>query len=102
MRPAPALLSLSSSSDSACVVWGSRCGATTHCLLYDTDLMRTTIFYMVGQITLQYWFQTNIWLLVSQVSACSLVSTLLDVGVWWNCGHIQVPHSTHSFSSSGF
>jgi len=56
--------------DNACLEWGSRCGSRTHCLLYDTDVMRTTLFYMV--------------------SAFSLVATLFDFGVWLYCGHIKV------------
>ena len=35
--------------DNACLEWGSRCGSRTHCLLYDTDVMRTTLFYMVSR-----------------------------------------------------
>jgi len=56
--------------DNACLVWGSHCGSRTHCLLYDTDLMRTTLFYMV--------------------SGFMLVSTLFDFGVWLYCGHVKV------------
>merc|ERR1719341_451561 len=56
--------------DNACLVWGHHCGSRTHCLLYDTDLMRTTLFYLV--------------------SACMLVATLFDFAVWLHCGHIKV------------
>ena len=35
--------------DNACLEWGSRCGSRTYCLLYDTDVMRTTLFYMVSR-----------------------------------------------------
>ena len=56
--------------DNACLVWGQNCGETTNCLLYDTDSMRQTLAYFVA--------------------TCVLLATLADIGVWWNCGDINI------------
>jgi len=56
--------------DNACMVWGQNCGETTNCLLYDTDAMRNTLCYFVA--------------------VCILLATFADIGVWWNCKHIEI------------
>ena len=57
--------------DSACLIWGEQCNEEkTHCLLYDTDRMR---YFMCGT-----------------TAACLAVSTLFDVGVWWNAGQLKI------------
>ena len=56
--------------DSACLIWGEQCQETTNCLLYDTDRMR---YFMCGT-----------------TAACLAVSTLFDVGVWWNAGQLNL------------
>ena len=56
--------------DSACLIWGKQCEETTNCLLYDTDRMR---YFMCGT-----------------TAACLAVSTLFDVGVWWNAGQLKI------------
>lgn len=56
--------------DNACMVWGQNCGETTNCLLYDTDAMRHTLCYFVA--------------------VCILLATFADIGVWWNCKHIEI------------
>ena len=56
--------------DSACLIWGEQCAETTNCLLYDTDRMR---HFMCGT-----------------TAACLAVSTLFDVGVWWNAGQLKI------------
>ena len=56
--------------DSACLIWGEQCKETTNCLLYDTDRMR---YFMCGT-----------------TAACLAVSTLFDVGVWWNAGQLNI------------
>ena len=56
--------------DSACLIWGEQCQETTNCLLYDTDRMR---YFMCGV-----------------TAACLAVSTLFDVGVWWNADQLKI------------
>ena len=56
--------------DSACLIWGEQCKETTNCLLYDTDRMR---YFMCGV-----------------TAACLAVSTLFDVGVWWNANQLKI------------
>merc|ERR1719341_1833656 len=56
--------------DNACMIWGQNCGETTNCLLYDTDAMRNTLCYFVA--------------------VCILLATFADIGVWWNCKHIEI------------
>eukprot|EP00091_Calanus_sinicus_P016459 TRINITY_DN35824_c0_g1_i1.p1 TRINITY_DN35824_c0_g1~~TRINITY_DN35824_c0_g1_i1.p1 ORF type:complete len:134 (-),score=30.00 TRINITY_DN35824_c0_g1_i1:102-503(-) len=56
--------------DNACMVWGQNCGETANCLLYDTDAMRNTLCYFVA--------------------VCIFFATLADIGVWWNCKHIEI------------
>merc|ERR1712123_211367 len=56
--------------DNACMVWGKNCGETTNCLLYDTDAMRNTLCYFVA--------------------VCILLATFADIGVWWNCKHVEI------------
>jgi len=56
--------------DSACLIWGEQCQETTNCLLYDTDRMR---YFMCGT-----------------TAACLAVSTLFDVGVWWNADQLKI------------
>ena len=51
-------------------MWGIQGGQTTNCLLYDTDLMRTTLFTFAG--------------------ICIVVSTLLDIGVWYYSADINI------------
>ena len=57
-------------SDKHCTLWGSQGGLRTNCLLYDTDLMRSTLFTYVG-----------IFL---------LLSTFMDFGVWYYCADINI------------
>jgi len=56
--------------DNHCTVWGVQGGKTTNCLLYNTDLMRTTLFTFTG--------------------ICIILSTLMDVGVWYYCKDINI------------
>jgi len=56
--------------DRACLVWGSSCGETTNCLLYDTDMMRHNLMYFV--------------------SVCAALATVADVGVFVYCKDVVV------------
>jgi len=56
--------------DNACIEWGNNCGEVTNCLLYDTDMMRTTLCYVVA--------------------ACLALTTLADIGVWWYSSTIKL------------
>lgn len=56
--------------DNACIKWGIKCGVTQNCLLYDTDKMR------------QY--------MLSFVGSCLALATLVDVGVLWNVGDLEL------------
>ena len=56
--------------DNACEVWGTKCGETTNCLLYDTDKMRS---YMFGFL-----------------AGCYSLGTLFDLGVVYHVGDLQI------------
>lgn len=56
--------------DSTCEVWAEKCGETTNCLVYDTDLMR---HYLFGMMTI-----------------CMFLGFLCDVGVWYYIGDLKV------------
>ena len=49
--------------DSACLIWGDKCGDRTSCLVYDTDAMR---YYMSGY-----------------ACVAMVLAWLCDVGVWY-------------------
>eukprot|EP00092_Neocalanus_flemingeri_P019109 GFUD01020699.1.p1 GENE.GFUD01020699.1~~GFUD01020699.1.p1 ORF type:complete len:655 (+),score=122.20 GFUD01020699.1:219-2183(+) len=68
LLPSPVIVG--SLMDNICTVWGIQGGQTTQCLLYDTDLMRTTLITFIG--------------------VCIVISTLMDFGVWWNCKNIRI------------
>jgi len=56
--------------DEACVVWGTKCGQQTNCLVYDNDKMRVY--------------------LASFPLLCIVISLMFDIGVWYYAKDLEI------------
>jgi hypothetical protein len=56
--------------DETCVVWGTKCGQQTNCLVYDIDKMR-------------------IYLAIFP-AICIFIALLFDVGVWYHAKDLKI------------
>ena len=56
--------------DETCVVWGTKCGQQTNCLVYDIDRMRIY--------------------LASFPAVCIFIALLFDVGVWYHAKDLNI------------
>jgi hypothetical protein len=56
--------------DETCVVWGTKCGQQTNCLVYDIDKMR-------------------IYLAIFP-AICICIALLFDVGVWYHAKDLKI------------
>ena len=36
--------------DSSCTIWGEKCGETLNCLVYDTEMLRTSISLLMASL----------------------------------------------------
>jgi hypothetical protein len=56
--------------DEACVVWGTKCGQQTNCLVFDIDKMRIY--------------------LASFPLICIVISLMFDIGVWYYAKDLEI------------
>ena len=66
--------------DSACIIWGEKCGEKTNCLVYNTDAMR---HYITGF-----------------TCAAMVLSFLCDVGVWYYMADLDLYGSEEDSTDS--
>jgi hypothetical protein len=56
--------------DESCVVWGTKCGQQTNCLVYDNEKMRIY--------------------LASFPLLCTVISLMCDMGVWYYAKDLEI------------